>query len=178
METMGYYENLNVTSHLQSVRGRVELALGWVGEITFKFRLRDLEGRVPQAEEIAWRVSLTGSSQVALVVKKLPASVGHRRGRVWSLGWEDPLEEGLATHCSVLAWRIPWAEKPGGLQFMGLQKNQSRLKQLSTQACTFIREECDVCEKLNFTNLDRVQRGQGCGQNSQVWPALKSSLLY
>ena len=114
METMGYYENLNVTSHLQSVRGRVELALGWVGEITFKFRLRDLEGRVPQAEEIAWRVSLTGSSQVAPVVKKLPASVGHRRcpclipglGRSAGGGTGNPLQ------CSCLenpmgreAWR-------------------------------------------------------------------------
>ena len=34
-------------------------------------------------------------------------------------GWEDPLEEGTATHSSVLAWRIPWAEEPGGLQSMG-----------------------------------------------------------
>ena len=46
VETMGYYENLNVTSCLKSVRDRVELALGWVGEITFKFRLRGL-GRHP-----------------------------------------------------------------------------------------------------------------------------------
>ena len=35
--------------------------------------------------------------------------------RVRSLGWEDPLEEGMATHSSILAWRIPWTEKPGGL---------------------------------------------------------------
>ena len=34
------------------------------------------------------------------------------------MGWEDPLEEGMATHSSILAWRIPWTEKPGGLQFM------------------------------------------------------------
>ena len=38
-----------------------------------------------------------------------------------SLSWEDPLEEEMATHCSVLAWRIPWAEQPGGLQSMGSQ---------------------------------------------------------
>ena len=38
-----------------------------------------------------------------------------------SLGWEDPLEEGMATHSSILAWRIPWTEEPGGLQSMGLQ---------------------------------------------------------
>ena len=39
-----------------------------------------------------------------------------------SLGGEDPLEEGMATHSSILAWRIPWAEEPRGLQFMGLQR--------------------------------------------------------
>ena len=37
----------------------------------------------------------------------------------WSLDWEDPLEEGMATHSSVLAWRIPWTEEPGGLQSTG-----------------------------------------------------------
>ena len=41
---------------------------------------------------------------------------------VQSLGWEDPLEEGMATHSSILAWRIPWTEEPGGLQSMGLQR--------------------------------------------------------
>ena len=39
-----------------------------------------------------------------------------------SLGWEDHLEKGMATHSSILAWRIPWAEEPGGLQSIGLQK--------------------------------------------------------
>ena len=38
-----------------------------------------------------------------------------------SLGLEDPLEKGMATHSSILAWRIPWTEEPGRLQFMGLQ---------------------------------------------------------
>ena len=42
--------------------------------------------------------------------------------RVQSLGWEDPLEEGMATHASILAPRIPWAEEPGGLQSMRLQR--------------------------------------------------------
>ena len=39
--------------------------------------------------------------------------------RVWSLGWEDPLEKEMATHSSILAWKIPWREDPGGLQSMG-----------------------------------------------------------
>ena len=41
---------------------------------------------------------------------------------VRSLGWEDPLEEGMATHSSILAWRIPWMEEPGGLQSTGSQR--------------------------------------------------------
>ena len=40
---------------------------------------------------------------------------------IQSLSWEDTLEEGMATHCSILAWRIPWTEEPGGLQSMGSQ---------------------------------------------------------
>ena len=39
-----------------------------------------------------------------------------------SLGWEDPLEKGMATHSSIPAWRIPWTEEPGGLQLMGSQR--------------------------------------------------------
>ena len=42
--------------------------------------------------------------------------------QVQSLGWEDTLEEGMATHSSILAWRIPWTEEPGGLQSMGSQR--------------------------------------------------------
>ena len=41
---------------------------------------------------------------------------------VQSLGWEDPMEKETATHSSILAWRIPWTEEPGGLQSMGLQR--------------------------------------------------------
>ena len=46
------------------------------------------------------------------MVKNLPAM---QETQVQSLGWEDPLEKGTATHSSILAWRIPWTEKPGGL---------------------------------------------------------------
>ena len=44
-----------------------------------------------------------------------------RETRVPSLGWEDPLEEEMATHSSILVWRIPWTEEPKGLQSMGSQ---------------------------------------------------------
>ena len=56
---------------------------------------------------------------VAQTVKRLPTM---QETRVRSLGWEDPLEKGMATHSSVLAWRIPWTEEPGGLQSTGPQR--------------------------------------------------------
>ena len=48
-----------------------------------------------------------------------------------SLGWEDPLEKGMKTHSSILAWRTPWTEESGGLESIG-SKTQTQLKQLST----------------------------------------------
>ena len=45
-----------------------------------------------------------------------------QKTQVQSLGWEDPLEKGMANHSSVLAWRIPWTEEPGGLQSMGFKE--------------------------------------------------------
>ena len=59
---------------------------------------------------------------MVLVVKKLPANAGDIRDPVLSLGWEDPLEEGMATHSSILAWKIPWTEDPGRLQFIQSQR--------------------------------------------------------
>ena len=60
-----------------------------------------------------------GFSLVAQLVKNPPAM-----WETWvqSLGWEDPLEKGTATHSSILAWRISWIEEPGGLQSMGSQR--------------------------------------------------------
>ena len=52
---------------------------------------------------------------MAQMVKNLPAI---QETQVQSLGWEDPLEKTMATYSSVLAWRIPWTEEPGGLQSM------------------------------------------------------------
>ena len=61
----------------------------------------------------------TWASLVAQVVKNLPA-----KWETWvlSLDWEDPLQKGMATHSSILAWRIPWTEEPGRLLSMGLQR--------------------------------------------------------
>ena len=54
--------------------------------------------------------------------------------RLQFLGWEDSLEKGMATHSTILAWRIPWTEKPGGLKSMGGHK------------------ELDMTEQLTFSN--------------------------
>ena len=59
------------------------------------------------------------ASPVAQSVKNLPAV---QKTRVRSLGWEDPLEKEMATHSSILAWKISWIEEPRGLQSMGSQR--------------------------------------------------------
>ena len=56
------------------------------------------------------------------MVKNLLALQETQETWVRSLGWEDPLKKGMATHSSILAWRIPWTEEPVGLQSMGLQR--------------------------------------------------------
>ena len=68
---------------------------------------------------IYYRTIERGASLVAQTVKNLPAMWGTW---VQSLGWEDALEESMATHSSILAWRIPWTEEPGGLQSMWSQR--------------------------------------------------------
>ena len=75
-------------------------------------------GRSP-GEGIRYPLQYSWASLMAQMVKNPPV--------VWetwvqSLGWEDPLEEGMATHSSILAWRTPWTEEPGGLQSMGSQR--------------------------------------------------------
>ena len=60
----------------------------------------------------------SGTSLVAQTIKNLPTMW---KTSVQSLGQEDPLEKGMATHSSILAWRTPWTEEPGGLQSMGSQ---------------------------------------------------------
>ena len=60
---------------------------------------------------------------MVLVVKNLPTKAGDLRTQVLSLGQEDPLEEGMAIYSSILAWRIPWAEEPGGLQSKGRKES-------------------------------------------------------
>ena len=74
--------------------------------------------RVPRATsgDIVGSSPHPWASLVAHTVKNLLAI---QKTRVQSLGWEDPLEKGMATHSSVFAWRIPWTEEAGGLQSLG-----------------------------------------------------------
>ena len=73
-----------------------------------------------QSPEIAGQlIGILWAFLVAQVVKNLPAM---QETRVRSLGQKDSLEKGMATHSSILAWRIPWTEEPGGLQSMGGHK--------------------------------------------------------
>ena len=76
-------------------------------------------------EGIGYPLQYSWASLVAQVVKNLPAM---RETWVQSLGWEDSPEEGMTTHSSVLAWRIPWTEEPGRLQ----SKELDMTEQLST----------------------------------------------
>ena len=74
------------------------------------------ETKIPHVMEVRSRF---GASLVAQMVKNLPAM---QETRVRSLNQEDPLEKEMATHSSILAWKIPWTEKPSRVQPMGLQR--------------------------------------------------------
>ena len=90
-------------------------------------------------------------------VKNLPAM---QKTRVWPLGWEDALEKGMATHSSILAWRIPWTEELGRLQSMGVAKSQTRLTlTLSTKVTAiFFRNVCPVLKwNIEIRGLKRQQ---------------------
>ena len=63
-------------------------------------------------EGIGYPLQYSWASLMAQTIKNLPTM---QETRVLSLGWEDPLEEDMVTHSSILAWRIPWTEDPGGL---------------------------------------------------------------
>ena len=71
-------------------------------------------------EGIGYPLRYSWASLVAQLVKNSPAM---QETWVRSLGWEDPLEKGMATHSSILAWRIPWTEEPGRLQSMGCKES-------------------------------------------------------
>ena len=94
-----------------------------------------------------------------------PACQYRGRDRVLSLGWDDPLEKGMAAHFSILAWRIPWTEEPGRLQSMGshrVRHDQSNL------ACThkYVRgAEAMVMNEMR----DRIMNKKRRGLRMELW---------
>ena len=79
------------------------------------------------------------------MIKNLPANAGDTGDVCQSLGWEDPLEESMATHSSILAWRIPRTEEPGRLQSRGSQRIRHKLATKQQQAL--------ICFAI-FINID------------------------
>ena len=73
-------------------------------------------------DECIWGIFIRPGSQIAQWVKNLPATQETQEKQVQSLGREDLLERAMATHSSILAWKILWTEEPGELQSMGSQR--------------------------------------------------------
>ena len=99
----------------------------WVQSLGWENPLE--KGMATHSSILTQRIPLTvqsmGSqvaSQVALVVKNLPANAGDIETQLQSLGREDPQEEEMATHSSILVWENPWTEEPGGLQSLGCKE--------------------------------------------------------
>ena len=112
-------------------------------------------------------VALGEASQVAQWVKNLPAM---QETQVRSLGQEDPLKEGMATHSSILAREIPWTEEPSGLQSIGSQRvGHDWLKRLSRHAWTVaLAVIIDCCFRVRLVNAWLIflfQQGSGILQS-------------
>ena len=114
----------SVTKLWVPFKGQIQiLRVDWKGKATFFFRRLATwgEGWLVSKNQF-WRFCSTmKSSQVSQMIKNLPSVL---ETHVWLLGQKDTLEKGMKTHSSMLAWRIPWTEEPGGLQSMGVAKGQ------------------------------------------------------
>ena len=97
------------------------------------------------------------------VVKNPPAMQELQETWVQSLGWKDPLEEGMATHSSLLAWRIPWTEEPGRLQSMGSQRVRYDWSNL---ACT---HAGDINVYMHLSSVHGVLVGDGGHRRKMEW---------
>ena len=113
-----------------------------------------IDGETMETETLFWGASKSlyfGTSLVAQMVKHLPEV---QETQVRSLGWEDPLEKEMATHSSILAWKIPWTEEPGRLQSLGLQKSRTQLSDFTSKSLLMVtaamklKEACSLEEKL------------------------------
>ena len=105
---------------------------------------------IPQRECVEWKLIVI--SIMAQQVKKLPEMQETQETWVRSLGPEDPLEEEIATHSSILTWKIPWTEEPGGLQSKGSQRvgPDRATKHTNTQW------ENGMCSLGTLNTIDRI----------------------
>ena len=129
--------------------------------------------------------STLSDSLVAQMVKNLPAM---RETQVQFLGEEDPLEKGMATHSSILPWRIPWTEKLGRLQSMGLQRAghncttntltfcESQFPRLKRHECEFdnIADPLSLLHRLKFIwlysySLPESEKSESVRCSSHIW---------
>ena len=121
---------------LSSFCGVLTIQRGFPGGSVVKNSPAMQETQETQVRSLGWEDPLKegiATNPLAQRSKHLPAM---QETRVRSLGGEDPLEKETATHSSILAWRIPWREEPGGLQSIRLQKNWGQVKWLSM--CAYI----------------------------------------
>ena len=114
--TMTLYEEWVVQTQSMSSIIRKD----WIKMLVVRTHLWKLAKGQSQGISFLSQRQLTRASLVAQTVKNLPAM---QETMVQSLGREDPLEKGMATHSSILAWRIPWMEEPGGLQYWGCKES-------------------------------------------------------
>ena len=107
---------------------------------------------------IWWGMLTLGEARASLVAQRLKPLPAMQETWVRSLGWEDPLEKGMATHSSILVWRIPWTEEPGGLQSTGSQRWSDTTKRLHFHFQRwkrhFMKELDSVCIGRKYTPKD------------------------
>ena len=114
------------------------------------------------------------ASQLAQGVKNPPTMQETQEIWAWSMSWEDPLKEGMATYSSILAWRVPWTDEPSGLQSIGLQKVgcdwsdwacilEENTALLSSKNLQIINAGEDVEKKESYT-VGNVNWYSHCGQ--------------
>ena len=123
----------------------------------------------------------SGLPQIGSVIKNLPAV---QETWVWSLGQEDPLEKGVATHFSNLAWSIPWTEEPGGVQSMGSQRvghdwatfthTPAELSSSDRKSIFFEGKE-NLVWKLQAGSLCLFPEGHHVGWSTDRWDGRESS---